>query len=248
MTPAIILYYILSYTGTALLLGGAAVIFRQARHDRANARALRALGFSLSMWGLVYLTSCFNPQSISILYFQPLSVFTLVAGGLFVIICLFYPLELAHPGWITPRRTIRLMLPYASVTLFYFVLLALLGQPVRALRDIPDLLDNLDEFNVWFRFVLYLTVCLYIVFLLVNTSVRAIESRIGNAASDPCRNRWLLIYGIGMIFITGAYLGVLLYGTLISMIIHRIICITFFSIVILNACLCKAKVKTHPAA
>lgn len=237
MFPAILIYHIISYIGTAVLLGGAAAVFLQARRGGADARALNILGFTLTAWGLVYLASCLNPQSVPLVDFQPMSVVTLTVGNLFVIICLFYPLELAQPGWTGWRNAMRLIFPYAAVTAFYFAVTALLGQGIRELLDIPDMLANLAEFHVWFRFILYLTVCAYLVYLLMNTGVRAIEFRHGGKPADRRRVRWLSVYGLGMIFITIAYLVVLLYGSVTSLIIHRLIAVFFFGLVIVNACI-----------
>ena len=232
MTAEILLYHALSYVGTVLLLGGAAFSFLRARRGGADARALYALCFTLAMWGIAYLITCLHPQQVPLVDFRPMSVYSLTIGNLFVIVCLPYPLELARPGWITFRRVALLVAPYLGITLFYFVLLALLGQSAQELRDIPDLLARMDEFNVWFRVVLYLSVCGYIVYLLMNTGVRALEGRHGGEASDPRRTRRLLIYGIGMIFITAAYLSVLLYGTVGMLTVHRAIAVTFFGIVL----------------
>ena len=232
MAENTLLYDVLSYVGAFLVLSGAAFSFLRARRGGSDARALYALCFTLAMWGTIYLITSLHPPQIPLGSFRPMSVYTLTVGNLFVIFCLPYPLELAHPGWITFRRVALLITPYVSITLFYFAMLALLEEPVRDLRNIPDLLSGLNEFNVWFRVVLYFSVCGYIVYLLMNTGVRALESRHGNDAPDPRKTRRLLIYGIGMALITAAYLIGLLYDSMEILTIHRAITVTFFTIVI----------------
>lgn len=227
------LYLIVSYAGTLLLLGGAAAVLFRALRTGENAKALYALSFTMLMWGLVYLTSNLVPSEILPDRFQPMSLFTLIGGNLFVIICLLYPLEVLRPGWISARHIAQLMTPYLIVTLAYFLVLALLGQSPRRVNSVAELLSYMGEFNIWYRFVLYLTVCVYIVCLLVNTNIRALDIRHRSSGSVPPLDRrvrlWLRIYGTGMAFITIAYLCVMLYGSLTSLIFHRLTVVIFFT-------------------
>lgn len=239
MNVSTLFFHILSYAGAALYLGGATLLFVRSRQEKADSRARRALAFNLLMWGIAYLPACIDPQAVPAAGFHPMSVVTLVAGNLYVIFCLLYPLELARPGWINARRLGLLLLPYASIVAVYFGVLLVLGEPVRALSNVPELLARLGEFNVWFRFVLYLSVCFYLAYLFVFTSTRLLEYHRKTIGLDRSADRetvqWLRIYGISTSLMTVAYLGVLLYGNQTSLMIHRCIAIAFFAVVIAKA-------------
>lgn len=202
----------------------------------------------MMMWGIIYLSDNLFPEELPRIHHQPMSVYTLIGGNLFAILCMLYPLEVLHPGWVNLRRLVRLMLPYLGITLLYFVVLALLGQSPRRLNSIPELLSSLWEFNVWYRFVLYITACIYIVALLVNTNIQTLDIRPRYTDdAPPLDNRSRLrlrIYGIGMIFITIAYLCVMLYGSLTCLIVHRAIAIAFFTTIACSVFFDRSDTKT----
>lgn len=166
-----LLFTLLTYLGVACYFGCAAALYRLARRIGGDAsRALRTLAFILAMWGVAYVPACFSPSHPLAEEMYPMSVFTLVGGNLYVILTLLYPLEATRPGWLGVRSVGRLMLPFIAVTALYFIVLGLTGQPVRRLDDQADIWLHIGEFNVWYRFVLYLSVCLYIVYALLSTS------------------------------------------------------------------------------
>lgn len=237
MQTTLLLYHALTCASLAVCFSGAALLSRQSMRG-AQRRARRALAFILMMWGLAYLCECSTRTSCP-LVFDPMSVKTLIVGNLYIIVALLYPLEVAQPGWITPRRVTLLALPYATITAIYPIVLALGGESVRPLDDLDDLVGHLGEFNVWYRFVLYLSVCFYLAFLWLNTSVAAIRmhrcTHDDPTPLDRRQVRLLRTYGAGIACITVAYWGVLLSGTLASRIIYRLVVVACFTLAICMA-------------
>ncbi|WP_418992136.1 hypothetical protein [Alistipes sp.] len=230
-----IAFRLFSITLSVVGLGGAALLLRQSLRNRGD-RARRVLAFILLMWGLPSLPDCFRPLSGPWLPIEPLGALSLIIGNLYVIISLLYPLERARPGWITPRRLVLLFTPFVLCSGLYFLVLALLGQPMLTLHGSMDMLLHFGEFNVWYRLVLYLTICFYLAYLFLSTSVSALElSYRDSAILDRRCIAWLRFYGAGMACVTLAYLGVMLYGTLQSLVIHRMTTTLFFGTFALNA-------------
>ncbi len=236
MGTTLTIFHWLTYVCVVVQLGGALLLFRQSFRRDAETRSKRILAFILLMWGLAHMV---HTPTYPFMDFEPMSIFTLVGGNFFVIICMLYPLELTRPGWVTTRNVARLTLPYIGIVTFYFLMLGLLKQPVRELNNAMDMVLHFGEFNVWYRCVLYLTVCVYSAYLFLNTSILAGEYRHRYGNKMPPANRqqiaWLNFYGIGIACITIAYLFLLLYGTLPCAFIHRALTLVVFGIIIYKA-------------
>lgn len=227
------LYFILNLLGILLFFGGAWMLRVGARNDRAT----RVLLFILLIWGTAYLSSLASQLTGNIVAFGPMSLKVLILGNLFVIVSMLYPIEAVRPGWLGIRSLLRLFLPYLAVVVLYFVILGIRGEPIRRLSSVADMLLNFDEFNVWYRFVFYLTSAFYIAYMLLSTSNTEYEYRkfrsCRNTASMPKTPPHLLrSYGIGMACITVVYLFVLLYGSTVSMLVHRGIVLAVFAFTI----------------
>lgn len=238
MQATLFLHRLLTCATLAICFGGAALLlWRSLRGPEKRAR--RALAFILTMWGLAYLTECLPCMAGRLHEFEPMSVSTLIVGNLYIIVALLYPLEVARPGWITPRRVALLALPFAAIAGLYLLVLALRGEPVLRLDSLDDLIGHWGEFNVWYRSVLYLSVCFYMAFLWLNTSVTAIlmHRRTHDDYTPLARQqvRLLRSYGIGIVCIAFVYLGVLLDGSLTSRLVYRVVLLLFFTSAVLQA-------------
>lgn len=239
MIPTAIPDQIITYAGAAVYFGGAALLFGQSLRGGDAPRARRALAFVLLMWGLSHLFFSLNLPQITDPAYHPMSVMALIGGNAYIIICLLYPLELARPGWITARHVTRLLLPFLLVTGCYFFILALLDEPVRNLDSVASLLTNFGEFNVWYRFVFYISVCCYLVYMFLQTSLPTLDVRPlpGDEAPKPDlrRNARLRVYGASMLVTSLVYLIAMLFGTPELQFAHRILSAVLFGIVILSA-------------
>lgn len=247
-----IVFRIFSYTLSAVCLCGSVLLFLRSLRNGLHVRTLRTLAFILLMWGLPSLPDCLFPQAAPWLSSEPMGVLSLFGGNLYVIVCLLYPLELSRPGWIRVRSVALLLLPYLLLAGIYFSVLHGLDQNIRTLHNATDLLLYFGEFNVWYRLVLYLSVCFYLAYLFLSTSVSALEMRHMNDAVPPRIDRrgiaWLRFYGIGMVFVSIAYLGVLLYGNTESLAAHRLVATLFFGIIAYNGLFGRPLTVLTPAS
>ena len=76
---------------------------------------------------------------------------------LFLIVLLLYPLEVVRPGWLNLKRITLLLFPYVSITLFYYIILYLLGQKPLELQDVNQFMAHIGEFNVGYRLLMILS-------------------------------------------------------------------------------------------
>lgn len=242
MIPATLPERILFYCGAALYFSGALLLLLQARRGGSERRPRLVLAFILLMWGTAHIV--FGLQEISGPTHYPMSVLTLLGGNVYIIVSLLYPLELARPGWITPIRVAQLLLPFLVVAGIYFLVLGILGEPVRNLESLASMLTHIGEFNVWYRLVLYLSICFYLVYMFMNTGAAALEAdRLPGdpaPAPDRCRLRRLRIYGAVMVCISLAYLAILLFSTPGIIFFHRTLSVLLFVLVALFAARCGA--------
>ena len=239
MISTAILDQIITYAGTAVYFGGAALLFRQSLSDGSASRANRVLAFILLMWGVAHVTFGLHLPEVSETMAHPMSVTMLLSGNLYIIICLLYPLELARPGWLGVRRVTLLLLPFVAVTGLYFLILGLLDEPVRHLGSLTSLLTHFREFNVWYRVVLYLSVCFYLVYMFMATGVRGFAPHPlpgdQTPKTDRSTLRQLRIYAIGVICISLAYLITLLYSSPATLLTHRALSALLFGVIALSA-------------
>ena len=242
MIPATLPERILFYFGAVLYFGCAALLFVQSLRSGADRRPRRALAFILLMWGAAHVAFGLQGTAISAPACHPASVPTLLGGNIYVIISLLYPLELARPGWITFIRVAQLLLPFLVVTGIYFLVLGLSGESVRDQDSLAAMLTHIGEFNVWYRIVLYLSICFYMVYMFMNTGVAALDADRLPGAPSPDRRRLLQlrVYGAVMVCISLAYLVTLLFSTSENMFVHRTLSVLLFGVVTLFAARCPA--------
>ena len=63
------------------------------------------------------------------------------------------------------KRTAILLLPYVSITLFYYIVLFLLDQKPLALDNMTQFWEHIGKFNVWYRLLMTLSIVAYLAFL-----------------------------------------------------------------------------------
>lgn len=207
-------------------------------HCRRN-RARKLLAFTLFMWGIAYLFRLLSFGESGVTQFGVMTVATLVVGHFYVILTMLYPIEISRPGWLGWRNSLKLLLPFAAVTILYFVGTALSGKPVRMLHSAEEILMYFPEFNVWFRFVLYLSMLAYIAYTL--TIIYLDEPRNRQwlyeryAATEKMDARWINLYGIGFSAITLSFLLVLLNGAPWNSLLHTLLVQAFIVVVVWKA-------------
>lgn len=68
-----------------------------------------------------------------------------------------YVVEVFRPGLLNLRTAGAILFPGMSSTLLYYIGIYIMNEPIRTLTCMSDLLMYVNEFNVWFRFVVFLT-------------------------------------------------------------------------------------------
>lgn len=232
MSDTIGILSILHTMTVVICLGGASLLFLRGRENRSR----RLLAAIMSAWGLIYVVRVVGMLTgNSALNFTSTAVadtLVLVSGNLYLIFLLLYPLEIVRPGWLNLKRTGILLLPYILLTLFYYVVLYLLGQKPLALHDINHFFEHIREFNVWFRLFMTLSIVVYLVFLFRLTwHYKKFYSRWcqNNYSNDRDMDiSWLRQYGIGVLTIGIAYFWLLFNGSTYCFIVHNLTVQCFF--------------------
>ena len=159
----LILFKILTDIDSAVCLLGAIMLFIRGRNNRAR----RMLGYTLLLWGTCsVLRTVALEASLLPLLLNPLRPVGLIGGNIFMVLLLFYPLEVLLPGWLNMKRLCALFLPDAVLTFIYIGVLRLLQEDVVQLTQFSDFFTYFHQFNVWFRLSNLILVVFYIVFLL----------------------------------------------------------------------------------
>lgn len=215
-----------------ICVGGAFLLFLRGRDNRSR----RMLAGIMLAWGLVYVV-----RVLGVLLENPYLDFTrtavadtlvLVSGNLYLIFLLLYPLEVVRPGWLNLKRTGMLLLPYVVLTLFYYIVLFLLGQEPLKLYDMNQLLEHIGEFNIWYRFLMTFSIFGYLVFLFWLTwHYKEFYRRWcqDNYSNDKDMDiLWLRQYGIGVVLIGVAYFWLLFDGNTYCFVVHNLTVQCFF--------------------
>lgn len=215
-----------------ICMGGAALLFLRGRNNRSR----RILAFIMLTWGLIYVTRVvgilLGNQDLNFTRTSVADTLVLVSGNLYLIILLLYPLEVVRPGWLNLKRTGILLIPYVSITLFYYIVLYLLGQKPMTLYNIDQFMEHIGEFNIWYRLLMILSIIAYLILLFRLTW------RYKEFYRQWCRNNysndknidilWLRQYGIGVMLIAIAYFWLLFDGNTYCFIVHNLTVQCFF--------------------
>ena len=134
---------------TVICIAGAILLLLHAEGSRSK----RLLAYVMLAWGIAYVIRVFGILFgfMGTMENSVLDPFVLIAGNLYAIITLFYPLEVVRPGWINPKRCLLVMSPYLVIVALYFVVMYLLGKT-------PVCLDHQCLVQIRYRFF---RVCIY---------------------------------------------------------------------------------------
>ncbi|WP_299100626.1 hypothetical protein [uncultured Alistipes sp.] len=224
---------ILITMAAVICLGGASLLFLRGRNNRSR----RLLACIMSAWGLVYVVRIvgmlLGNQDLNFTSTGVTAIFVLVTGNLYLITLLLYPLEIVRPGWLNLKRTILLLLPYATITLFYYFGLYLLGQKPLSLHDMGQFMEHIGEFNVWYRLLMLLSIIAYLVLLFrLIWHYKGFYSqwyRNNYSDNENMNISWLRQYGIGVMLIGAAYFWLLFDGDTHCLVVHNLTVQCFFS-------------------
>lgn len=220
---------------TVVCLTGALLCLLFSRGSRAR----RLLAFTLFMWAMAYFSRLMWRDMPDMMQNGVMALPTLLVGHLYVVVTMLYPIEVSRPGWLSLRTGSLLVLPFVAVTAVYFIGTLLCGRPIRLLRSAEDIFTYFSEFNVWYRFVIYLSILSYIAYTLTIIYLdeprnrRWLREHFSN--SERVDTRWLNWFGFGFAVITISFLLVLLNNEPWNSLLHTLIVQTFFIFVIWKA-------------
>lgn len=220
---------------TVVCLTGAFLCLLLSRGSRAR----RLLAFTLFMWAMAYLSRMIWRNMPEMMQYGVMALPTLLVGHFYVIVTMLYPIEVSRPGWLSLRSCVLLFLPFLTITTAYFIGTHLCGRPIRLLRSPEDIFNYFNEFNVWFRFVLYLSILSYIAYTL--TIIYLDEPRNGRwlrehfSTPERVDTRWLHWFGFGFALITLSFLLVLLNNEPWNSVVHTLLVQVFFILTVWKA-------------
>lgn len=216
-----------------ICLGGATLLFLRGRNNRSRT----LLAIIMLLWGLFYAVRVvgiiLNYPFLNFTRVSVMNPFLLLAGNLYLIFLLLYPVEVVRPGWLNWRRTAGLLFPYLVVSLSYYILMFILDQKPMQLNNMNLFFENVGDFNVWYRLFMTLSVVVYLVFLFRLTwHYKKIYRQwcLNNYSNDENMDiSWLREYGLGVVLIGIAYFVVLFDGRALSFIVHNLVVQCFFA-------------------
>ncbi len=225
------------------------IFFLLFRYKGNLSRLLLALSFFIWLLrflaGFCYQISEEKPAMLSALFSPAIIIF----GSLIVIPILLYVIEIIRPGWITWKRSLYIFFPWLCTSVFYFLTLKILNEPITDLHDFQDLRSNFSSFNVWFRFVMLSIMFVYLVML--HTITTHYKSYYDKWCMDNFSNTeemnisWMIYICIGLWLNTLAYILCLFELGNIPFICHQVIIQVTFSIVLYNSLFHKDPYPKH---
>ncbi|WP_294142191.1 helix-turn-helix domain-containing protein [uncultured Sanguibacteroides sp.] len=195
------------FTPCIFLLSGILLWMRRQPGDRSRL----FLALPLLLAGIMF--------SIRIFRSEPslpavLSVSLLCRGWTSLSLLYLYPIEVISPGWLTFKKGILLFVPCLLLNL---VLLCLPFQ-FRELTSFYAIIENITEFNVWFRFVILLCIIPYSLMLFYIPY---------NYKRSSANYKWIALYTIGIQGIGFFYVAYLLTSAAAMAIGHMAYCSLF---------------------
>ena len=199
-----------------------------------NNKARKTMGFIMLIWGLSYLLTLIGllvgtPPDMNSLF----RVKVIIIGHYFITFMFLFPMQVLVPGWLNMKKFLLLFLPIIVLTIMYYGIMRFLGQSPEDIKTYPMLVRSIGHFNVWFRFVFLLANFIYITIMLkwlYGYEKKYIQWKNENYSDQEYVDiSWMRGYDILMVLIFIFYLGVLIFGGRIPVILHTIVVIVGFS-------------------
>ncbi len=179
---------------------------------------------------------------------------SLIATGTFgAFLLLVYLLEVVHPGLMNWRNRVLAAIPCLCPILLYYLTVTISGKPVRVLSNGVELIRYFQEFNVWFRVILFLSGLLYVVglfWLLANYHARHLQWCKQKALKAlPGDLSWLRQAGWGLAPVMLLYLLWLFNGWEAAHEVFLLLCLLFFAFLIYKGLFHRGAgaISTQPA-
>lgn len=209
-----ILFAIVHFLVCTLLISSALLCLQQKGNKRA--RIYLAIFSFITALELTYRLYAAYRTGTLVTVNQVLPVYVLVSGILEILLMYLYPLEVVRPNWLTFKRLLILFLPWLLIG----CICILIYPHIRNLSSFSEMMQHVDEFNVWFRLlVLFLCFIPYTILLL------RIPYKWQQNSVDK---KWIYKYVIGIQVIGLLFSTVVLTGSVVVSCIHLLYGILFF--------------------
>lgn len=220
----------LNATSTLLLIFATCLLLFKPNRGRAQT----ALAVVLAFWSIPYITG--TCAAFFNFHIAPmggvLPVPYMVGGTFYMILLLLLPYDIVRPGWVTLRRTLLIMLPYAIIDGTYYAATAALGQKVETITTYAELWARRGEFCVWYRAVILLTIAGYLIcgcrFIgrELPNYVKRCNEEFGAGADSGLS--WIRIYSIWGLTIIVSYCSVIFIGHAWNEVVNTAVLQAFF--------------------
>lgn len=196
--------------------------------------ARKTMAITELLWGLEYLMTfiLMNLLDVSREYML-MREKVLIVGNCYIVIALFFPMQVLIPGWLNWRRIVLLFLPIVAMTAFFYGGIYFLDESIEHPSTYAALYQSIGHFNIWFRFVMLFSNMIYIYYVLrwVNGfEHKYIQWKNENFSDQEYVDiSWMKSYYYILVGIFLFYLGILFIGGRISVMFHCSFCVLSFS-------------------
>lgn len=209
----------------------ALILFTKSRNNKTR----KVLAVTFLLWGIVYFYRVLSFIMIEIypFGFSIMRHNVLIIGNIFVILMFLFPLQVFIPGWMNIKRFFLLYLPFGLLVAIYYAGLALLNESPLEIESYSQFLDNIGQFNVWYRFIFILSNFFYMGIMLKRLyryEKKYIQWKNENYSDQEYVDiAWMRGYALMIFLIFLCYVFIFLIGGQIPVIIHSLVVILSFS-------------------
>lgn len=196
-----------------------------------STRPVKAFAIEMGCIGLAAMVTmitsiAFKGEIVSSPLLSPL---LMIYGNIFAYICMLYPIELLSHTKISISRYILFFLPALALGVLYYVIIYLFALPVIKVNSWNDFLSHIGDFNVWFRFTIFIyPIWLFIVILQRRAKYKQwCEENYSDMKYIDFS--WINYYLLGYFLLLCSYIIVILGHNAQSLIMHNICFIVFFA-------------------
>lgn len=219
------------FTGVAaLFLFQSLILFVRSKNNTAR----KTMAFIELLWGLVYtvtvilMSTVFTSDEYTLFREK-----VLITGSYYIALTHFFPIQVLVPGWLNFKRAFLLLFPNIILTVMYYGIISILGESIESLFSYAIIWKSIGHFNVWFRFVILFVNLIYIVWILkwlYGYEKKYILWKNNNFSDQEYVDiSWMRSYNYILVGIFLFYLGILIFGGRIPVILHCTFVIISFS-------------------
>ncbi|HBO07774.1 MULTISPECIES: helix-turn-helix domain-containing protein [Bacteroides] len=206
---------ILNFTACTFLVSLIFLWLRRRQGDRARYFLIfTCLYGTLSFFVPITLSYTAAPMPVSVL-----CAYNLIGGLFYLILFHLYPIEVISPGWLTPKRTVMLFMPWVLLVVAWIAL----PMTIRELHSFGEIIQYIGEPNVWFRVLILLTILPYNIMIFVVPH---------NWMRSSVSNRWIYFYSTVIICIGIVYDIFTLTGLIIVLPVHLTLFLIFCILIV----------------